>query len=185
MLKCSDKTRFLLSEVNRSPSFANRYFVLGQEKLTAQGGTPSKLVTAVVVGYAADMREGSAAELIVGLIDATPPTGSQSFSEMAKIAVRSIISQRLVERFESKICVSGECSSLCWSVGLQRADSQAPMDSSTKSFVQRKLRSVTFPPFLVVALVAQNCWKPTVSTCLQGEMWQNLLHTVEGSKRSA
>ena len=48
---------------------------------------------------------------------------------------------------------------LCWSVGLQSADSQAAMDSSTASFLQRKLRSAALPPFLAVALVAQNCYQ--------------------------
>lgn len=54
--------------------------------LTAHGGTVSKLVTAVVVGYAAATNEDPAAVFILGLMDDTPPAGSQSFLKTIAVA---------------------------------------------------------------------------------------------------
>lgn len=47
--------------------------------------------------------------------------------------------------------------SLCRSVGEHSADSQLAIDVKTSASWQRRLKSVVEPPFLVVALVAQNC----------------------------
>lgn len=47
--------------------------------------------------------------------------------------------------------------SLCRSVGEHSADSQLAVDVKMSAFWQRRFRSVVEPPFLVVALVAQNC----------------------------
>ena len=44
-----------------------------------QGGTSSSFMTAVVVAYAAATTDDWAEGLMIGLMDATPPTGSQSF----------------------------------------------------------------------------------------------------------
>lgn len=50
-----------------------------RSKRTAHDGTSLRLLTAVVVGYAADITDACAEGLMMGLMDATPPTGSHSF----------------------------------------------------------------------------------------------------------